>query len=417
MLSALQHYGRLVRMFSELSPRVLPLLVVGSVSAGLATLAHADEADVINFSATSSTLRDDNLYRAPKGGATPIVSDVIQTSTLGLRLKKKFSLQELSANVSLADTRYRDHDALNRKAFNYDARWAWGLTRRLTGDLSVDHAEAQNSFSQYQYQASNQRNTRTTESQRFNLDYWMHSSWHAIGGVYRQSMSNELAVYEESDFEVTGAYLGVRFAPSSGNSLSLKIKQSEGRYVKRAFNTALQFDNAYSEPGYDLAVDWRLSGKTSVNATVGYLSREHEHFSSRDYQGWTGQMGVRYNLTAKTVLAANYQRGLAAAQSNTNSYTVLDDYSLNAQWQATQKIGLGASLAYSKRSYLGEIVPLAPGTERRIDRQRRAGLNMNWKPTRWLDVRTGFEAEQRDSTGTQFDYLDRRWTLAATANF
>lgn len=412
-LGALHQYGRIMKMLRKYN--YIALLFIGVAPACLAPFAYGDEADVVNFTLTSTTVWDDNLFRTPSGGTQSRVSDVIQTTSLGAGFNKTLGVQKFSGNISMADTRYRDHDNLNRKGLNYDGRWGWSMTQRLTGDLSFDHSEGQNSFSQYQ--AANQRNTRTTENERFNLDYWLHSSWHAVLGLYRQSTKNELPLFEESDFEAEGAYLGVKYMPRSGNSIGFQVKDSQGRYVNRTFSTATQLDNKYSEPSYELNANWQLTGKTSVNGRLSYLRREHEHFSSRDYQGWGGQFGVRYALTQQTSMNANYTRSLTAAQSATSSYAIFDELAVTAQWQATAKISLAANASYSEREYRGELTPLASGSDRRRDKMTRAGLDLTWKPSRWLDLKTGYVNERRDSNGSQSDYLDRRWTLTALLRY
>lgn len=383
-----------------------------------APVISADEGDIVNLKASLSHLHDSNLFRlAPSVSPASVGlagrSDNITATTLGLSLDKEISLQHLMANVSLVDTRYQRNGYLDFQALNYDAKWLWAAGVRWTGELAVDRAESLNSYNDYNnYHV---RNVRTVENERFTANYWFHTSWAAVAGLSRTSVTNEQALLAESDYELKGYNYGIRYRPASGNMLTLRAKQLDGTYAKRQFNTVQQYDNAFAQNGYELNVDWRLTGKTQLRGRLEYLDRKHEHFAARDYDGWVGNLDLAYAATGKGTLLLGYKRGLEGFQQLTSSYYVLDELNLSTAWAATQALTATARLGYGKREYRGEIVSLPAGQARREDTFTRAGLDLAYQWARWLQFKAGMSFEKRNVNDDRFDYTDRIGFVSLTA--
>ncbi len=304
------------------------LSVVFSSLLVYAPVVMGNEGDVINFSAGLSSMHDSNLFRlAPSVSPASVGlegrSDTITATTLGLNLNKQLSLQQLIANVSLVDTRYSRNDYLDFRALNYDAKWLWAVGLQWTGEIAVDRVESLNSFTDYNNYRT--RNVRTIENQRFTANYWFHSSWAVLAGVSRYQLSNEQPFLADSDYEATGYNYGIRYRPVSGNLLTLRAKHLDGKYVNRQFNSVQQYDNGFTQDGYELNADWRLTGKTLLRGRLEYLDRQHDHFSARDYDGWVGDIDLAYAATGKGTLNLGYKHGLEAFQQATSSYYVLDE--------------------------------------------------------------------------------------------
>lgn len=389
-------------------------LSVGLLLMISAALLYADDADIINLQASFASTRDDNLFRVPSNGARKPVLDTISTTTFGISVNKAASLQKLVGNVSWNGTRYQNNSQLDGGGLHYDAKWLWAVGRAVTGELSADRTVAQNSFRDVQGLSTTERNQRTTESQRLAADYWLHSDWHLLGTLSRQTVSNEQAILAESNFESHGGTLGVRYFPRSGNSISWQARRSDGRYTNRASSEASQFDNAYVESGQDVSVNWRPSGKGTITGKIGYQRRRHPHFSGRDFGGWVGQLGYSYSYSAKTTLGANYQRNLAAYQQQSSSYYLSDELTLTSEWAATSQVSLAARLAWSQRYFRGEIV--AVNAERK-DEVKTLGVDLTYQPQRSLRLTAGLAAETRNSNDNAFDYTDRKVLLTARVQF
>jgi exopolysaccharide biosynthesis operon protein EpsL len=380
------------------------------------TPVHADEFDAFNFQAAVNVVRDDNLFRTPDGSGQRPQMDTITSTILGVDFNKRFSLQQVIANVSWVDYHYAAHNYLDATALNYDGRWLWAAGSQLTGELSASRTEAPNSFAEVpEIRNSGQRNLRVSESQRFAMDYGLHPSWHVIGDVSHQDVKNEQVIFANGDSELFGAGVGVKYSPASGNWVSGQVRQTDGKYTNRPFDPVSKFDNKFTQPGLEFNMNWVLTGHSTVNGRLEYVHRKHEHFEDRDFSGWDGQLSYIYQYSAKTNVSIGYVRGLVPYQASDSSYYVSDGITLGSQWAATDKIAVGAHIGYAHRRYFGEVVPLT--TARREDDATDGGVDITYKAARWLELKAGLLAEKRNSNQINFDFTDRRALLSANAFF
>ena len=387
-----------------------------------APVVQANEGDVVNLSAALTMMHDNNLFRLSPS-ANPALfgisgrSDTITMASVGLNVTKAIGLQKLIGNISLVDTTYKRNGYLDFQALNYDAKWLWAAGTRWTGELAFDRAESLNTFADYTTNNYSQRNVRVIENQRFTANYWFHTSWAAFLGVSRNSVTNEQVVLAESDYEASGFNYGIRYRPVSGNTVALRVKQLDGRYSKRPFNTLFQFDNGFSHNSVEMDASWLLTGKMQLRSRLEYLERKHDHFAARDYSGWAGNLDFVYAATGKSSFTFGYKHDLAAFQQMTSSYYEADELNLGARWAATDKISTSARLGFGKRSYYGEIEPLPAGVAQREDKFTRAGLDIGYRPARWLELKAGMNFEKRNANVDRFDYKDRTTFVSLSAQY
>jgi len=410
------HYDNILRM----KTLHLSFIAVASLACLGARHALADEADVINFSASATKMQDNNLFRLRPGLSAESVglksrSDTITTTSLGVNFDKKLSLQRFIANANFQDSAYKTYDYLNYRGLNYDAKWQWAVGTRLSGDATFQKTQSLASYADYNNYIK--RNLRTTQDNSLNLDYWLHSNWHLVGGANTTSLTNEAAFLEDSDYDGQGYYAGLRFQPGSGNQLTWRAKRMEGKYKKRQFNTLQQYDNGFSQTGQQVELYWQISGKSTVRASAEYINRQHDHFSSRDYSGLTGNIDYSLSVTGKTTLGAGYRRNLNPYQQVVSSYYKSDDIHLNAQWAATSKITTSAQTSYVIRDYQGAIVPLPANFPNREDKVARISLDVAYRPDRWLELKAGASFEKRLSNFSSYEYDDRVAYVSATGRF
>lgn len=399
------------------------ILVAFAASALLhPVLGMANEGDVVNLSAAVTMMHDNNMFRLapsvnPASFGLDGRSDTITMASAGLNLNKTLGRQQLIGNLSFIDTSYKRNNYLDFLALNYDGKWLWAVGTRWTGELSLDRTESLNTYADYTTNNYRARNVRLIENERFTANYWFHTSWAAFLGVSRTSVTNEQAVLAESDYEASGFNYGIRFRPVSGNTVALRVKQLDGSYSNRQFNSISQYDNGFSNNSVELDASWLLTGKTQLRGRVEYLERKHDHFASRDYSGWAGNLDLVYAATGKSNLTFGYKHDLAAFQQSTSSYYELDELNLGARWAATDKISSGARLGYGKRSYHGEIAPLPTGVEQRQETVTRAGLDIGYRPVRWLELKAGMNFEKRNANVDRFDYKDRTTFVSLSAQY
>ena len=373
----------------------------------------ADEGDVINLSAGVSVLSDDNLFRLPSS-ADP-QSDTITTTTVGLNLNKAIGLQRVIANVKLIDYRYQRNDYLDFLALNYDAKWLWAAGTRWTGELAFQRSQLPNDYANDR--TLGRRNVQIYLLNRFETNYWFHSSWAAVAGVLRTSLENQVTTSVDGDYEADGYNLGLRYLGASGNSLTARAIHLEGTYSKRPFNSFFQFDNGFTQDNYQLDFSWRLSGISQLRGRIEYLDREYQHFSQRDYSGLAANLQYVYAISGKSTLTLAYIRALEAYQQLTTSYYVLDDVAVSAQWLATGKVTVNGLLGYGRQDYRGAIIPLPAGVAQRQDNTARLGFDLAYQAAPWLQFKAGLTLQKRNSNYDIYEYKDRTAFVSATLQY
>lgn len=396
----------------------LRLLLLCLLPAATLSPLRADESKAFNFRAEVASLHDDNVFRTPAGNGQEPQSDTITTTTVGVDFNQRYGRQEIAASVSLVNSHYGSHGFLDATALDYNAAWRWAAGPHLSGELQASRVEVPNSFAEFpEIRNTSERNLRVTEDQSFGLEYAFHPSWRLIGDISHETIKNEQVIFAFSDVETVGTGIGVKYAPASGNWLSWEAKQYEGHYTQRHFDPALRFDDDFTQPSQEFNLNWQLTGHSTVSGRLAYLHRKHAHFSERNYAGWAGQLSYLYQYSARTLFNLTYLHGLDTYQDQLSSYYVSDGVTLGAQWAATEKISLGAHAGYAHQRYRGAVAALLPGEAQREANAVNAGIDVGYKPLRWLELKAGLMAEKRNSNDTIFNFIDHKAMLSAAATF
>lgn len=366
--------------------------------------AWADAQDTLNFSLGATARFEENLFRLPDSANTTAVlgksqrSDQILTTNAGIKIDKPYSLQRFQFDAAVVDNRYKTYDHLDYTAFNYRAAWLWHLTPNISGMLMADQQQVLNSFSDYR-DANNllirSRSIQTNQSRIFNADALVGGGWHLLGGISEFRSRNSQTFNAVGDYVQTGGELGIKYVTPSENAVSLIQRASKGDYQGRVADPVNQLDTGFDQRETEARVFWHLTGKSQIDARLGYVDREHDHFSSRDYDGTTGRLGYIWTPTDNLRINASIARNLSSYQQAANSYYVADSFSISPVWQVDAKVNLRVSYDYSQRDYLGAIVAIP---EKRKDNVQTFLFAAEWKPTRTITVNGALQRETRDSS-------------------
>lgn len=368
--------------------------------------------DLITISAGVTSMHDDNLFKRPSDGSQgAVVSDKITTTRLGIALRKPVSLQLLELSANLVDTRYQDLKALNSRNDGYSAAWRWQFTPHLTGNLSSDRQQSQTDFADFRGAG---QNLVTTENRRFDATWNFLGGWNLGAGTTATKSINSQTFIQDASNEQRIVDLSLKYAFSSGASLSVVSSKSNGDY-QRAPDPVTLSDSRFSEQRNELRLDWPVSGKTKLAANYGHLSRKHETFGARDYAGNIGSINLGWAATGKTSLRLGRTRSLENWQDAAGSFSVRNSTSLSANWQASPKVSLSASLDRELRSLEG--FALVPAAFTRIDKTDRRTISVNWGALSNLTVAASIQETRRSSNGIGLDYDDRLMTLSASVSF
>ncbi|WP_170168082.1 XrtB/PEP-CTERM-associated polysaccharide biosynthesis outer membrane protein EpsL [Pseudorhodoferax soli] len=350
--------------------------------------------DALKFSASQGQRYDSNLFRR----STNARSETLSTTTVGLQLDKRYSLQRVELDVNLASNRYRSNDYLNFNAVNYRAVWHWSVTPRLRGSISRTRSDDINTFD---YFRSFDRNVRTDIKTGATAVAVLGRDWLLLGGIERDERSNERPTAQSGDYTLRNISAGVRRVFPSGSRISYRVLDGQGDYFNRVPGVTAT-PTAYSQLEHEVQVSWSVTAKTTVSATLGYIDRKHRDLAVRDFSGLRGNLNVNWRATGKSGVQLTLARSISPYQTNTASYTVGNRISMYPYWSISSRAAVYASLDHLRYSFDGAL----PGVDNnaREDRTNIAGLGVRWEPFDALSLNAGVYRELRTSNLEGFGY-------------
>lgn len=366
--------------------------------------AWADSLDTFGLSAGVGTTRDDNLFRAPSGQE---VSDEIDTTTVGFKIDKSYSLQRFRVDASATDYRYRDNDYLNYTGHNVNAVWNWKFTPALYGNLSTSRVRTLNSFVDYVAASPElRRNIRTTSISRFDVEWEALGPLHLISSVSHYDQRNSQQFVEESGYTARAAELGVKYVTAKKSSLALVRRTTNGDYSRDA-NPAALLDSGFDQTENEARFEWWPTVKTSLSGRVAYLDRTHDNFSERNYSGYVGALNLNWGITEKLALIASasrdinsYQQTPSLLDSYSNDY-VANTFALGPVWKISEKTTLSYRHTRQRRDFEGIALAASPLREDRLSYDT---LSVDWQPRAYVKVGIDYQRSRRDSNDDNFDF-------------
>ena len=392
-------------------PAFWPALLLTALVLSAPRWALADDQDTISIIPGISVMRDDNLFRVPDN-ASPKSED-ITISSVTLKFNKPYSLQRFELEASYIDYRYQNYSYLSYDAKPYKAAWRWQLTPYLHGNLTTDRSTTLQSFADY----SNitRRNLNTTENTRFDGTFDVSPSWHVLAGVSQNDYSNTQITEGQRNTKTNRAEAGLRYTPSTGSSLSYIGRNGRGEYTGLAQSSFTSNFSSFDENENEIRMVWALTGKTRIDARLGYLERNHENLAARDYSGAVGAVNFNWTISGKSMLTAIASRNLASYQTFNTNYTSTDRIALMPYWQISAKTGLRARYDYAWQDYLG-----TPGffdASGRKDTLRTAMISLEWQPLRTATLSATLQNDKRNSNQPGLDFVSNMATVSAQIAF
>lgn len=384
----------------------------------LSAEAFADAEDALNFLAGVTYRQEDNLYRLPSNVAPlPVLgkdtkADQVRISYVGIRFDRTYSQQRLQLDATATNYRYHTFGRLNFDAHDLSGKWLWRITPKFSGSISVDRQQTQINLADNRNFAG--AGTRTTENRRFNADWWLHGSWHFLGGASEYLQRNSQSFVAEDSYRYRAKEAGVRYVAESGSSITLLKRKGHGEYEDRTLNPISAMDTGFDQSETELSMVWLLSGKSTVNGRLTRFERKHEHFAVRDYQGTTGKLDYTWLPTGKLKINVAAARDIASYQELGNSYYINDSLALSPVWQVSGKVALRARLERARRDFYGPVVPVA---FLRQDQTRSALIGLDWAATRAFSMSATLQRDTRSSNNANLEYKANAASVTAQLFF
>lgn len=353
--------------------------------------AQADEGDVFTPYVGYGMFHDDNLLRAPNGGNR--VSDSWRRTTFGVRVDKSISRQQLTADLSINDTRYDRFDQYDHDGRKLGANWKWALGNHFSGNVGSRLIEDLTPF-----EDTFTRSVRTQRRTYIDGGWRFHPSWRVRAAYSRDGLD-----YEEipsAKLQLNTSEVGIDYLARSHNRAGLLFRHSVGEYPNSNIGTA----SNYTQDEIKANILWQLTGKTGLEFLGGWAQRRYNDASARDFTGPDARLTVNWEATGKTSFKLATWRELGSSSDLSANYSRNTGTSVAATWQATAKIGVDASASVEDRDYNGiAFLPDIPPSER-SDRYRKDTIGITYFPLRQWRVNASVYRQQLDSNLTDKKY-------------
>lgn len=364
-------------------------LLVGAA----AGLVHAEEKDPERLKLKAGVVRieDSNYLRLPSEKAT---ADQINSQTLDVNVALPLGQQRFELEANLINNQHQTLTQFNFAGQNYFAAWRWSLSPTLLGVLSTKHTETLNSAADSVDPTL--RNKSTANLDTLTVGYLLSGPWHLLAEYSKANSSNERAVVGISDVRYESYTAGVSYAPTNSNTLSYARRVDSGTNTSPITGTS-----GYSYYGHVVMATYALNTNTSVKARLAYLEQHFVLDPKFDFSGITGGVDATWHITGKTSVVLGWQRDLNSFQTLDSTYAVTETFSLAPTWKARPTLSVGLQFKQGTRDALGN--PNGKASTRR-DRTNEHGVNVQWQPRKYVNLRGSVTQADRTSNAVDQDY-------------
>lgn len=397
--------------------RGLPFAGLG-LAVLLALPAQAKEGDTFRPFVSYARYYDDNLYRLDKKEPNiqidenglffvdPKRSDQYGVLSAGLNVDWQPGRQRVIALASKSQVRFSHFDNLDYDGSDYQLKWNWRLGNRWSGQIGATETVTQSSLEYVRV------NNQVTRENRFASAEWQfHPRWSVGVGAAEASSTNSTTLQKDLDYEDTSASATLGYTTPKGSKLRGQVRRVNGEFPNRVSTT---IDSVFTQTEYNLLGDWNLTGKTVTRGRIGYVQRENETQSDRDFSGLTGRVSMDYFPAGKTMLNWAVYREISNSDELNAYYMLRTGGTLGAAWLATNKVTLRANATVENRNFEGETT--VSGTQRDEDVQS-ATLSLSYVPVKMATIDLGVQAGRRDSNIRDGDYTFDSVFVSVRADF
>lgn len=385
---------------------ILKSLLLLSVIASPYRISYAALDDFSPYAYTR-VLYDSNVFRLSDdvdadevliGGSK---DDTITHLGLGLTSDLKLSRQHLLFDLNLDRAVYNKNDELDHTAVNGRAVWSWLAGSQLSGNLGYRYKRELSSFTESDVRV---KDMRTRGMVYLDAGYEFHPDWRLEGGVSYSDVTYQQRTNLDREISTT------QFEVQYKNTLNTKVGV---RFLHSSYDLKADIDD-YEEDEISGVLYWEGSGKSALEARLGYIDLSYKNAEDRDFNGMSANLIYHWMLTGKTKLNISAWRETSSKDSEISTYVISQGVSIRPIWSATRIISLEGEAKYENEDFKGDN---PTDGEQRSDDTLLLRVSANWDPRRNIRVSLGYRMEHRDSNFNLRDFDDNQVSLSARVNF
>lgn len=336
----------------------------------------------------------DNVYST----STAAKHDYFTTITPGLRLQLPFREHVLGAEYNKMLIKYAryeqentiDHNANAFAAFKFGSQvglkvfdiYAKGHEPRgssSSGFIEVYHTNAATASATYQL----------ADVSKIQLDYTK-TRWGFESSQFRDRHEG-----------VVSAYIYYRFLPKTSAFVEYDHKKVD--FEQEATN----LDNKTDSGLFGLL--WEITEKSKGTVKAGYLRKNFEVASNKDFKTWTASADLNHEFSDYTSIKLIGQRIVNESTLQGVRYTTTTGLYGEFIHKLTYKISAVLRGSYGVDKFSDSV---APETKLRKDLTTSGGIGLKYAMRDWLEFTLDYNHKKRDSNIDTNDYHENSYTFA-----
>ena len=368
--------------------------------------------------ASARVLWDSNIFRVSGDEeARRLLGSTSKNDTVGylgggFESDYKLSRQHLFLDAEAIRAKYDNFDDLDHTKLKGRAAWGWQVGNLWSGNLGYRYERRLRSFNQDSFP---EKDMRTEKIPYLDGGYQVHPDWRLEGGVSLSDVS-----YQERDRldrDAVSGKLEVQYRSTLNTRLGVRLKYTDNDLNDQDV-AGVSISNDYQETEISGVLYWEATGKSSLEARMGYTQQSYDDLDDRDYQGSTGRLTYYWRATGKTKVDVSAWRETDTQNDEITTYVLTKGVSVRPSWSVTPLITLRGEVAYINDDYKGENdIRTALGGQRRDDDTWRYGVSASWDPRQFIRLTVGYRKEDRDSSIDVNDFDVRQIDVRALLRF
>jgi hypothetical protein len=348
----------------------------------------------------SNVFRFDSRASANANGFAQ-TSDWSGRTRLALALDKTYSRQRLQLDYELTRAAYEHFDFLDHTAQVGSVRWSRADDQGLNLGVNADYRKELEDFGSFRSPVRSMRETqRLAADGFFRLRPELQLGARLEGERRRYPDGTRPA----NELDVHGADLVLRYTPTSGNSLAITGRRTQGNYPSLGPASGLVKDTEYDQDELFAELTWLSGTGSRLLASAGRVARRYANSLASDFSGNVGQLGAEWQITPRTQIVGAIRYTIGPADDLATRYVSTRGTRIGMVWQHSPKLRMEARLEQSKDSYQGDPGNAADAPPARADSNHTLALEANYQ----LGVRTllvlDLAREERNSNLPGLDY-------------
>ena len=394
----------------------------GSGASTGGTLGGPSDPNPYYIGVSQAFTHDSNVYRVPDGPGDTFSS----TSLLG-GFDQLLGRQRLFGRAVVSGNRYQDETNLNNVSYSAFVGVDWETIEHLSGRVSGNFNRGLSSApagGSTPLTAQNIADTQTIEA----LIRWGGPSLLTLeGGASYSNVGYSSPQYVGSEFNKSSANVGLFYHGGGPFRVGIGVRADATRSPNAFVDPATgQVQSTRLNGQYvDLFADYDVTGQIVTNLRLSY-TRQENSAGGTDLSGWTGALGVSWQVTSKTSLRVDAARdaGFNSTTYNTFAFTptatgiaftpvvgvfqnnqITASAGISATYAATAKISTFASARYYRAHQINLIAGGGAAAPDVIDIANTYSLGANYEITRNWGAACTMAYERREvSGGTNYTY-------------